>query len=180
METVPVVLRAMEFQVPKNKAKRFSKENSPKYLSSFLGLSSSCFLPHPESSGRAGRRSRDSWLRGQGWVVRVAFQGLRKTGRSPASRAHPELRLPVGNWDLEGGSGMQGGHESGSALSASLGDVLFGNSNIWDEQTHPSGSALSLKVTRWRPKAPFAFGKVVEVGNAAAASPHPPPPFSVF
>lgn len=86
----------------------------------------------------------------------------------------------MGNWDLEGGSGIEGGHESGSAPSAALGDALFGNPNIWDERTHPSGSALSLNVTRWRPKASFPFGKVVEVGNAAAASPHPPPPFPDF
>lgn len=133
MEIVPVVLRAMEFQAPKQQREEIPKGKLyPKSLFSFLGLSSSCFLPHPGSSGREGRRSRDSWLRGQGWVAREAFQGLRKTWRSSASRAQSQWET-----DLGGGRRIKGGHELGSAPSAALGDTLFGNSNLCDEPTHP-------------------------------------------
>lgn len=67
-------------------------------------------------------------------MARGAFQGLRKIWRSSASRIHPEPR-PSG--DLGGRSGIEGGHGLGSAPSAALGGMLFGNSNFWDEQTDP-------------------------------------------
>lgn len=126
MEMVLVVPSSAEFQAPKKQREDIPKEKVfPKSLFPFFGLFPSCFLAHPGSSGRAGRRSRDSRLRGRGWVTPGTFQGVRKTGISSASRAHAEPRL-AGNWDLGGGSGKEGGHGSGSAPSAPLGDVFLG------------------------------------------------------
>lgn len=124
METVPVVLRATEFPAPKNKREEIPKGKLfPKFLFSFWGFSSSCFLPHPGSSGREGRKSRGGDR--DGWC-----EGHSKVSRKPGDPRLPEL-IPSpdseGNWDLGGGNGIDGDHGdhgSGSAPSAALGDFL--------------------------------------------------------
>lgn len=112
----------------KNKGKRFPKESSfPNIYSHFWAFLPAAFSHIPGVQDMHGR--------GQGWVAQGAFQDGK-----PGDPRLPEL-IPspdsVGNWDLGGGKGIEGGHGSGSAPSVGWGDVFFGNPNIWDEQTHP-------------------------------------------
>lgn len=188
MEMAPAVPSATEFQALKTTKGSDSqrKRLSQIFILVFGPLVSPAVFSHIPGvqGGREANpsRSKDSWLRGQGWG------GTRDIPRSQENREI--LRLPelvpspdsVGNRDLGGGSGIEGGHGPGSAPSAALGDGFFWEFQHLGRATSsaiPSGSALSLKVTRWRPKASFAFGKVVEVGNAAVASP-PLPAFPGF
>lgn len=131
MEMAPAVPSATEFQALKTTKGSDSqrKRLSQIFILVFGPLVSPAVFSHipgvQEGREADPSRSKDSRLRGQGWG------GTRDIPRSQENREI--LRLPelipspdsVGNRDLGGGSGIEGGHGPGSAPSAALGDGVF-------------------------------------------------------